>query len=227
MKHYLSSNIRNNLVFTCLVLTGGAAHAIVINEVDYDQPGADTSEFIELYNNSDISLSLDGYRLELVNGNNGSVYRNIDLTGFALNANSYFVVCDNATLVLNCDYDFTSSAGWIQNGAPDAVALLNGSTLIDAISYEGELLPYTGGSATTLADSNSIITSLSRIPDGMDSHNALIDFQLGCITPGSTNIVGDGDCSVQSVSAVPIPAAAWLFISGLIGVLGLVRRQKS
>jgi hypothetical protein len=30
-----------------------------------------------------------------------------------------------------------------------------------------------------------------------------------------------------SVSAVPIPAAAWLFGSGLIGLAGLKRRQKA
>jgi len=32
---------------------------------------------------------------------------------------------------------------------------------------------------------------------------------------------------VREVSAVPVPAAVWLFGSGLIGLVGVVRRKKS
>lgn len=212
------------VISASLLLISSASQAIIINEVDYDQPGADTAEFIELFNNSDTNMSLDGYHLELVNGSNGSVYRSIDLSGFGLNAFAYFVICDDASLVMNCDFDFTNASGWIQNGAPDAVALLNGSTMIDAMSYEGELLSYTEGNATLLADSNSIIASLSRIPNGFDSNDNLADFQLGCITPGSANIAGDGDCATLAVSAVPVPAAGWLFASGLLGLIGMNRK---
>jgi len=67
--------------------------------------------------------------------------------------------------------------------------------------------------------------SISRIPNGFDSNNNNIDFQLGCITPGSGNISGSGDCSATSVSAVPVPAAAWLFGSGILGIAGLARRK--
>src|SRR5690606_14677430 len=42
---------------------------IVINEVDYDQPSHDTSEFIELYNPGATPISLAGKQLILVNGN--------------------------------------------------------------------------------------------------------------------------------------------------------------
>ena len=59
------------------------------------------------------------------------------------------------------------------------------------------------------------------------SNNNALDFELGCITPGSANIVGSGNCSVTSVSAVPLPAAAWLFGSGIIGLVGLARRKWS
>lgn len=38
------------------------------------------------------------------------------------------------------------------------------------------------------------------------------------VTPGSVN--------PSDVSAVPIPAAAWLFASGLLGLTGLARRQR-
>jgi len=199
--------------------------AIVINEIDYDQPGSDTAEFIEIYNSGSASVSLDSFSIDLINGNNGSSYRIIDLTGFSINASGYFVICGDASQVVNCDYSFTASSSWLQNGAPDAVALLENDNIIDSLAYEGSLSPYTEGDALDLADSNADIFSLSRLQDGIDSDNNLLDFQQGCITPGSANIAGIGDCSTPRVSAVPVPAAAWLFGSGIIGLAGFARRR--
>lgn len=208
------------------MIASSATQAIVINEIDYDQPGSDIAEFIELYNNSSANLMLDGYSIDLINGGDGSIYRSIDLSGFSLAAGSYFVVCDDPSLVANCDYAFTGSSGWFQNGAPDGVALLSDGSIVDSLTYEGDLLLYSEGQGTDLADSNSVITSLSRIPDGFDSNNNLADFQLGCITPGSVNSLGSGDCSVPGVSTVPVPAAVWLFTSGLVGLIGVSRKRQ-
>jgi len=208
---------------SCMTLSSHAA--VVINEIDYDQPGTDSAEFIELFNSGSSIISLDNYAIDLINGSTSSSYRNIDLSGFSINAGSYFVVCSNANLVANCNYSFTSSNGWFQNGAPDAVALYESTNLLDALSYEGILSPYTEGDALTIKDNNIDITSISRIIDGADSNNNALDFELGCITPGSANIAGMGDCSVTQVNPVPLPAAAWLFASGMIGLVGFARRR--
>lgn len=213
-----------------LALSGSLAFnshaAIVINEIDYDQPGTDTAEFIELFNTGPSRVSLDGYSISLINGSNASSYRNIDLSGFNIDASGYFVTCGDSSLVANCDYSFTSSSGWFQNGGPDAVALYQDTTLIDSFAYEGELQPFTEGNISTLSDSNSEMGSLARLFDGMDSDNNAVDFQLGCSTPGTANIAGSGDCSTSAVSPVPLPAAAWLFGSGLIGLVGMARRRQ-
>ncbi len=202
------------------------AHAsIIINEIDYDQPGADSAEFIELFNNGGGAVALDGYSLQLINGGDGSSYRTINLDGFNLGGGGYFVICDNTALVTNCNYDFSTTASWLQNGAPDAIALFNDNDIIDAISYEGILPPYTEGTVLVVADSNSLVLSLGRVPDGFDSNDNFADFQQTCITPGSANIAGSGDCSV-SVSAVPLPATAWLFGCGLLGLVGIARKQR-
>ena len=212
------------LTSACLVAFNSNA-AVIINEIDYDQPGTDTAEFIELFNTGAAAVSLNGYSINLVNGRDSSVYRSIDLSGFDIGASSYFVVCGDASLVANCDYSFTTTSGWIQNGAPDAAALHEDSILLDSLSYEGELLPFTEGTMLGISDNNTDIASISRIINGFDSNNNAIDFQLGCITPGSVNIAGVGDCSVSSVSAVPLPAAVWLFGSGVIGMVGFARRK--
>lgn len=199
--------------------------AIVINEIDYDQPGTDTAEFIELFNSGSSVISLDNYFIDLINGANSLAYRSIDLSGFSIEANDYFVVCGgNSSTVANCNYNFTSTNGWFQNGSPDAVALYENGSLMDSLSYEGSLAPFTEGDALIISDSNSEILSISRIVDGLDSNNNALDFQLGCITPGSANVGGSGDCST-GVSPVPVPAAVWLFGSGLIGLVGVARKK--
>jgi predicted extracellular nuclease len=208
---------------SCFALSSHAA--VVINEIDYDQPGTDSAEFIELFNAGSSAISLDNYTIDLINGSNSSSYRSIDLTGFSINAGSYFVVCSNASQVANCNYSFTSSNGWFQNGEPDAVALYESTNLLDSLSYEGFLLSYTEGDALIIKDNNNDITSISRIVDGADSNSNALDFELGCITPGSANVAGMGDCSITQVSAVPVPAAVWLFASGIIGLAGFARRK--
>jgi len=212
-----------------LAVTSGIAFtsnaAIVINEIDYDQPGTDTAEFIELFNSGTSDISLQDYSVDLINGSNSTPYRSIDLSGFSISASGYFVICGDASLVANCDYSFTATSGWMQNGAPDAVALYQTSSLLDSLSYEGAIQPYQEGSVLAFADSNSDIASLSRIPNGLDGDDNGLDFQSGCITPGTANIAGLGDCSVSQVSAVPVPAAAWLFASGMLGMVGFARRK--
>ena len=200
--------------------------AIVINEIDYDQAGTDIAEFIELFNSGASAVALDNYSIDLINGSTVLSYRSIDLSGFSINANGYFVMCGDASQVANCDYSFSTTNGWFQNGAPDAIGLYENTSLLDSLSYEGILLPFTEGDALTISDNNIDIVSIGRILNGIDSDNNDVDFELGCITPGSANIAGSGDCSTSGVSPVPLPAAAWLFGSGIIGLVGLARRKE-
>jgi len=215
----------------CMILSAAATAthaAVVINEIDYDQPGSDIAEFIELFNPGSDQVSLDGYMLELVNGNSGNTYRSLDLAGLTIAANGYLVLCGDTLAVANCNIDITSSS-WIQNGGSngDAIALLSGGTVVDSLVYEGigsSLGSLAEGNSFTIADSNSINMSIARIPNGQDGNDNAGDFDSACLTPGSANTRGSGDCSV-SVNPVPVPAAVWLFGSGLVGLFGVSRRN--
>lgn len=203
--------------------------AIIINEIDYDQSGSDTAEFIELFNSGNTTISLDAYSIDLINGTNNVntplVYKSIDLSNFSIDANGYFVICGGGNSVINCNYSFTSSSSWFQNGDNDAIALYKNTDLLDSMSYEGALSPFTEGDAPTDEDDSTKFISLSRITNGVDSNNNNLDFQRGCITPGSANIAETGNCQAPQVNAVPLPAAAWLFGSGIIGLVGFARRK--
>ena len=85
--------------------TGSAR--LVINEVDYDQVGADTGGFVEIANTGTSAATLDGIALVLVNGGDGAEYGRKTLTGS---------LAAGAKLVVDVD---------LQNGAPDGVALVD------------------------------------------------------------------------------------------------------
>lgn len=230
MKQHGLKNINRSLLSSaialssCITLTSHAS--VVINEIDYDQPGTDTAEFIELFNSGSSAVSLDNFTIELINGNNSSSYRTINLSSFSIKANGYFVVCGDANLVANCDYSFTTTNSWMQNGAPDGVGLYQNTTLLDSLSYEGVLFPLTEGDQLLVIDNAIDVFSIARIENGVDTNNNADDFQLGCITPGTINIAGTGDCSAVNINPVPVPAAVWLFGSGLLGLVGVARNKQ-
>ena len=169
---------------------GAQSTTLVINEIDYDQPGTDSAEFVEIKNVSGASMDLGTWELRLVNGTGGgaSVYHTVDLPAVTLGAGDYFVVCANAATVANCDLDASPDTNFIQNGAPDAVALFNDATLVDTVSYEGDTgAPLTEGSGAGLEDAPTPDLGISRFPDGVDTDQNNVDLSPRCITPGDSN----------------------------------------
>ena len=182
-------------VNTGQVFDAGGVPALVINEIDYDQPGTDAAEFVEIRNNSGATVGLAGWSLELVNGSGPAVYQTIDLAGFSIPPADYFVVCANSATVPNCDLDVTPDTGLVQNGAPDAVALRVGGVLVDTVSYEGDTgAPYTEGSGIGLEDLAVEKLGISRYPDGVDTDQNNVDFSQRCISPGEANLAANSGC---------------------------------
>jgi len=161
--------------------------SLVINEVDYDQASTDTAEFIELKNVSESAINLDLFSIVLVSGAGPSVYGIIDLPDVSLDPGEYYVICGDATNVDNCDLDVTPNSNLIQNGSPDAVALMESGSLIDTVSYEGNTLGYTEGSGAGLVDAPGDGVSISRCPDGIDTDQNNVDFSQRPLTPGIEN----------------------------------------
>jgi hypothetical protein len=164
-------------------------HPLVINEIDYDQPGLDTAEFIEVLNTGDDPISLDGVELFLINGFDGDTYRSIALPDTTLAPGGHYVVCAAATTVANCDHELNQAENLIQNG-PDAVSLLVDGSLVDSIAYEGPVAGAGEGDPVPLdqADSNTGPGSLNRCPDGADTDDNATDVVFRATpTPGTQN----------------------------------------
>jgi len=140
-----SNECRLSSVFFVLCLAVGfgqsvSAQSLLINEVDADQTGTDSAEFIELYDGGAGNTDLTGLSIVLYNGSNNLSYRAFDLDGQSTDANGYFVLCGNAANTVNCGLDVSPDTNLIQNGE-DAVTLLVG----DAANFpNGTVLPVDG-----------------------------------------------------------------------------------
>lgn len=161
------------------------ASDLAINEVDYDQVGADADGFVEITNTGEAAADLAGIALVFVDGGTSTEYRREELTG-TLAPGAYLVVASDA-----------------QNGPPDGLALVDtvAGTLVDALSYEGEITSAVIGAATfslvegtalaaSVADSNAVDGSLIRAPDGRDTGDAAADWAFtGTTTRGAANVL--------------------------------------
>jgi Secretion system C-terminal sorting domain/Lamin Tail Domain/PKD domain len=168
------------------------AGKLVINEIDYNQPGTDDAEFIEIKNVDTVAINLDMYSVEFVNGSGGgaTIYKTVDLPNLILNPNTYYVICANSDSTNNCDTVVPPATNMIQNGSPDALAIkFNGITIVDAVSYAGNTAaPYTEYSGVGLVDNPAnAYMSISRFPDGKDTDTNNVDLIYLCITPGLPN----------------------------------------
>lgn len=167
---------------------------LVINEIDYDQTGADTAEFVELYNPTSAAIDLTGHALVAINGTaatmSGVEYARIDLSG-SIAAGGYLVVSAAGSTAPGATMSFGAA---LQNGAPDGVLLLGPAGVIDTITYEGTITTATlsGGMVLSLTETGTPAIdmageSLSRRPNGCDRDTPAADWALAAVTPGAAN----------------------------------------
>ncbi|MFT3885724.1 MAG: lamin tail domain-containing protein [Flavobacteriales bacterium] len=191
--------MRRSLPAAFLLLATTANAQLVINEVDYDQPGTDSAEFLELKNTGSTAYPMGNVSVVLVNGSSGtpSVYASITSPDWpALAGGGYFTLCPSG-----CDARLQAASNAIQNGPSDAIALLDlsDSTIIDVLAYEGDVAGYMEGHGTTIGDDNvSVGRSLGRWPDGADTDDNAADFALMCITPGAANQANTTECDTPT-----------------------------
>ena len=175
---------------------GGGAGTAWINEFHYDNDGTDTGEFVEVAGPSGTSLA--GWSLVAYNGNGGTAYSTIGLSGTLPDQNNGY-----GTL----SFAFTA----LQNGSPDGIALVDGAgNVVELLSYEGTLTAVDGpaagltsidvgvqeGSATPVGD------SLQRTGTG----SVAADFAWSGPSVASPGNVNAGQSFVGTVDTTP-PAA--------------------
>ncbi len=198
--------MRTSVLLSSILALVGSLHAqeILINEIDVDQTGTDTEEFIELYDGGVGNVTLDSLVLVFFNGSNDLSYWAFDLDSLRTDAQGYFVIGN----IPGSHISPGDPSDWIQNGA-DAIALyygnaadfpngtsINTQNLIDAVVYDTDdaddqglliLLQPGEPQVNENMNGNKDTESLQRQPDGSGGARRTATFRAGLPTPGAQN----------------------------------------
>ncbi len=195
---------------------------VIINEMDADQTGTDTAEFVELFDGGVGSTPLSGMTLVFFNGSNDLSYRAYDLDGYLTDEDGYFILCGNAANTPNCDLDVSPDTDLIQNGQ-DAIALYAGdattfptnspvtvNNLLDALVYDtddsddpGLLVLLNEGQPQINENANTrgITESNQRCSNGSGGARNTDTYRQFLPTPGTENFCGRDAVIINEVDA--------------------------
>jgi len=203
-------------LLVALGLASNARALPLISEVLYDAFGSDNGAvFVEIYGIA--GTRLDGFRLEGVNGSNGSVGPVVLLSG-SIPSNGFFVVADDR----GDGQSDVPAADWIANfdfqNGPDSIVLRDpDGAIVDAVGYgafdPGEVFAGEGAAAPDVAAGSS----LARVFADLDTNDNATDFR-----PSASPTPGSGP-----LSSIPEPTSGGLLALGLAGLAFLGRRKMA
>ena len=197
--------------------TSSAQAQVRINELDADQTGTDSLEFVELYDGGVGNTSLNNMVLVFFNGNGDVSYAAYDLDGKSTDGNGYFLAGSSSLITMpGVNNIVIGTTNALQNG-PDGVALYSGdftspgpvttTNLIDAVVY-GTSDVFTGTMLDEVlllageppvdedAGGSSTTQSIGRCPNGAGGLRRTFNYRVGTPTPGMAN-----DCPMDPLGA--------------------------
>lgn len=209
------------LIFCSLISVGGRAQSgpsIFINEFHYDNASTDTGEFIEIAGPAGTNLS--GYSIVLYNGASPGAavaYNTRALSGVIPDQQNGF-----GTVSFNYPVD------GIQNGSNDGIALVQGSTVLQLLSYEGRFTVSTGlsnsGPAAGMTSTDIGVSEPGTTPIGQSlrltgAGTSYSDFTWAAPAANSAGLVNDGQ-TFGDVPPPPPPSNSVIVISQIYGAGG-------
>lgn len=219
--------VLSTILFGFGILTtaqAGPVNTLAISEVFYDRSGGDDRyEWIELFNGTAHTIDLAGWSLGM--GGESYAIGTLQLSG-TIDPGNYFVVggplsdASNGNPLFSMAFDLNPD---LQNSGSvaDGVALFNhAASSISATSVPFFSVIYGENNASGLMDPSGVVgmVDVGDAPAGQ-SIEFLGSTDGWAINPSPTP--GSGP-----LATVPVPAALWLFGSGLVGIVGLKRRGR-
>ena len=167
-----------------------------LTEIHYDNTSTDVDEAIEVEGPAGFDLA--GWSVVLYNGNGGTMYDTDPLSGTIVER------CNGRGVVV-----VTYPSNGIQNGSPDGFALVNGTTVVEFLSYEGTFAA-TDGPAAGLTSTDVGVSEVGSESVGL----SLWRDTLGVWhAPASQTF---GACNQGDVPPPPPPPAALIVINELM-----------
>ena len=152
------------------------APTVFINEIHYDNVGADAGEFVELAGN--VGTDLTGWTLALYNGSSQSLYDTVPVNGQLLG--------DGNPASAGLGFLEVLTPG-LQNGAPDGLALVDpNGDVVQFLGYEGSFTAADGPAAGLTSDDIGVAESPApQIGFSLQlTGNLLMQMQESCVLPG-------------------------------------------
>ena len=194
-----------------------------INEIHYDNTGADSQEGFEIAGVAGTSLA--GWQVVSYNGSGGTVVASLGLGGVLPDAGDGFGFLW---------FDMTP----LQNGPADALALVDPSgAVVEFLSWEGVLTPGEGPAlgmgSTDIGQSESSSTALGDSLQRVGTGGAGADFSWAAPAAHTRAAVNTGQVLVLAVGVPALSPVALLGLAGLLVAGGSaqfrrrVRRKRS
>ncbi|HUQ09404.1 MAG TPA: DNA/RNA non-specific endonuclease [Steroidobacteraceae bacterium] len=188
------------------LFTSLATAQVRISEIHYDNVGTDSGEAVEV--SAPAGTDLTGWSVVLYNGVNGQSYDTDALSGVVAASCG-----DRGVVVLNYP------ANGIQNGSPDAIALVHGSSVVDFLSYEGTFAATNGPAiGLTSVDIGASQTGSGPVGETLQ-RNAAGVWALASSTFGACND-GDETPAGPEVAAIEIaPLSSSVAVGGSVTLI--------
>ena len=211
-----------------LAAAGNAKAALVIDQI-YGGGGATSAtttynyDYIVLFNNGNTAVNLNSYSVQYASAT-GTSWNVSSLTGI-VNPYSYFLIQEStaSTSFINA-LTGADAVGTLNLSATNGkVALVNGTTALTGASPTSfvDLIGYGTANNTTGISIAGLTNTTVAIRD-----NGGLATTFTIITPTTSGPNSPLNSSSPANTPTPIPAAAWLLGSGLIGLAGLRRKQS-
>ena len=151
----------------------------------------------------------------------GDAGATVSANAFNIDATAFTIITDGAPIDISDEiFTLTSTSGSYDASADGGDGL---GTFAGTFSVGGGLL------SGTFSD-----LEVFGFGDGINfDFDAILAFDSGSLKGGFTTGVLDGiiggsklTVKLATISAVPVPAAVWLFGSGLLGLVGIARRKS-
>lgn len=211
---------------TLLSVSQASASSAGLNITEWMYSG-NGAEFVELTNFSGGNIDFNGFSYD----DSSRLPGTFDLSGFGIVANGESVIFTESTASdFRIDWNLNASVkvlGGVSNniGRSDEIniyGVFDGSSfpLIDSLTYSDKNFP---GTIRTKNISGRPGINLAL---GANDVSLWVLSSIGDIDNSYLSISGDiGSPGTSNISAIPVPAAAWLFASGVFGLISVGRRK--